>query len=292
MKSLNLVTLGLFGAANIIFASQVQACTGAKQMGAGGTGVTTAENADAAYWNPGLACLLDQPEICYTRLVQGISDFRYANVLSFAMPVGERFGLTAQYVNSDTVSSMNKHEMWDWYSLGGGAKISDWPADLYLGGIISYNNLKSGGLRSDGSTKILDRNNHFRFDASLLAAKKEILIKNDELRFGILLQYADELDITIVRPEISYSLKDSLGVTTVAVAGYGLGNNSAALRVGGERSFNTSVGKFSVRAGYDGTLNNENQCLTVGLGYDSGKFGVDVANSDGKMTVISGFYRF
>jgi len=290
-----------------------EACTGAKQIGAGVTGISTADNSHATYWNQAILPTLKQPEISHTHLVGEARDtVRYDNVFNIAIPLNKTVGIGIQHIDSNVRNNVDGvwkryvgntlvkqspinskvTEKQKWLKLGFGtkiAKINNW--DISIGGAVTQRKINKNqtkefvGYNNDGSDKITtieDERNFLSYDASLLITKK--INDNDSLRFGAQLQGQNNL-----RPGISYT-KDGL---TLAVDLYNFDNmitKSDTSAKGEMIGIEQKVGNFSLRTGYYNL--NKYKHWTIGAGYEKNNIGVNFALTEKKWGLIELFLKF
>lgn len=287
--------------------NQAQACTGARQLAMGDAGVATCNDAHAVYWNQAELPNIKHPEISYTKQFGELDEARYDDVVSFVSPITKRIGMGVQLMNGSkgNLEKDKYNEKESWIKFGAGYTLNDntnsW---IYsIGGALTEKNINITNL-DENNQKSQREKSGLEYEASFLAGRKNVLVKGDDLRVGILAreQFGIDGDETgrnlAVRPAISYTLNDGLGNLTLASELYeadelmsldkmlgqkGAGKEYAKPRIGLEQKIGTEDKNIALRVGRDGAANEGNGCFTYGLGVTYKNVTLGVAYTENKV---------
>jgi hypothetical protein len=255
-----------------------EACTGTKQMGMGGTGLTTCDNSHATYWNQANLANLKNAELSYTKSFLDTKKTKYDDTISLAIPFQDSgFGL--QYTDSKT-QTQEEFSRIQWLKIAGGVKINPEEKDSWqyaVGGAITPKIMShSVGGRTNEEIK-------FNYEGSGIAKRQNLVVEGDEVRIGGLVRSighsaGQSLDR---RVGASYVLPIRLGETTIAANTYDTkseNSRTAGYRLGIEQKVPIGEGSLALRAGFEDL---GKKSYSIGAGYENSRLvlGVSITTS-------------
>ena len=284
--------------------NQVQACTGARQLAMGDAGVAACNDSHAVYWNQAELPNLKQPEVSYTKQFGDTDNARYDDVLSFASPITDKLGVGVQLMNGSkgNLKQDGWNEKESWVKLGAGYKFNkETNSWVYsIGGALTEKDIRLTNLDKNNQKSQREKTG-LEYETSLLAEKKDVLIKGDDLRVGVLAREQFGIDgdengrNLAVRPALAYAIPNSLGNFTLASELYeadelagldkmlgqkGAGREYAKPRIGVEQRLGREDKNLALRAGWDGAGDEGKGRLTFGLGATYKNTTLNVAYTD------------